>query len=262
MEILDETTHRVLTYIEAVTRQGASLTTGAVNAFAEDWNRKTTYKMTIAEQITIAAQMASGSFKQLSSEEAMSAFLTRLGWVTKSKDVVALTEVGRAVLREASSPQSAPTAESTLEIVIDPDNPFAYAQLMTKITSLEDCMIVDPYLDLDQLAVVAKFNTVSRILTGSKDLEAKKAAFGLILEAAQHLEIRTAAKGILHDRFAIPKDGSVYVLGSSLNSIATRFGVVTTLEKASSALIRDQYQKLWDEATAMDRVPVGAKKGS
>lgn len=116
---------------------------------------------------------------------------------------------------------------------------------MAKITSLGDCLIVDPYLDEQQLLTPAGFPNVTRILTGDKNLKAKGPVFGLVLQAAPHLEIRTVKQGELHDRFAIPAEGSVYMLGSSLNSIAKRFGVATTLEESSSRLISDNYETTW-----------------
>lgn len=116
---------------------------------------------------------------------------------------------------------------------------------MAKITSLGDCLIVDPYLDEQQLLTLASFTNVTRILTGDKHLKAKGPVFGLVLQAAPHLEVRTVKQGDLHDRFAIPAHGSVYMLGSSLNAIAKRFGVATTLEVSSSRLISENYETTW-----------------
>jgi hypothetical protein len=185
--------------------------------------------------------------------ETMTAYLLRLGWIKQDVNVFTPTNLGLAILREANSPLPNSDVGSTLEIVIDPSNPFAYAQLMAKITSLGDCLIVDPYLDEQQLLTLAGFTNVTRILTGDKNRKANGPVFGLVLQAAPHLEVRTVKQGELHDRFAIPAHGSVYVLGSSLNSIAKRFGVVTTLEESSSRLISDNYKTTWGRGQAIPR---------
>lgn len=263
MEIIGESSHRILAYIEAMNRQGCPLTRAQVDAYAEGWAPTRTITGPSAYRLYLEDL---GSMEQDTVTEAMTAYLLRLGWINlKDVNVVTPTRLGLAVLREANSPQPASDAGSTLEIVIDPSNPFAYAQLMAKITSLGDCLIVDPYLDEQQLLTLAGFTNVTRILTGDKNLKAKGPVFGLVLHAAPHLEVRTVQQGELHDRFAIPAHGSVYMLGSSLNSIAKRFGVATTLEETSSRLISDNYETIWGRGQAIPprqfQAPSPASKG-
>lgn len=251
MEIVGESVHRVLAYIEAMNRQGCPPTRAQVDAYAEGWKPITTITGMSAYRLSLEDL---NSMDTDTVTEAMASYLLRLGWVRlEDVDFVTPTRIGLAVLREANSPQPASDAGSTLEVVIDPSNPFAYAQLMAKITSLGDCLIVDPYLDDQQLLTLAGFSNVTRILTGDKNLKAKGAGFGLVLQAAPHLEVRTVKQGELHDRFAIPAYGSVYMLGSSLNSIAKRFGVATTLEESSSRLISDNYKTIWGRGQAIPR---------
>lgn len=262
MEIVGESAHRVLAYMEAMNRQGCPLTRGQVDAYAEGWAPVRTITGASAFRLYLEDP---DSMEQDTVTETMTAFLLRLGWIKKDLNVFSPTRLGLAVLREANSPQPNSAAGSTLEIVIDPSNPFAYAQLMAKITSLGDCLIVDPYLDEQQLLTLAGFPNVTRILTGDKNLKAKGPVFGLVLQAAPHLEVRTVKQGELHDRFVVPAYGSVYMLGSSLNSIAKRFGVATTLEETSSRLISDNYETTWGRGQAIPRrqfqAPSPAPKG-
>lgn len=250
MEIVGDSAHRVLAYIEAMNRQGSPLTRGQVDAYAEGWAQIRTVTGASAFRLFLEDP---DSMEQDTVTETMTAFLLRLGWIKKDLNVFSPTRLGLAVLREANSPQPNSDAGSTLEVLIDPSNPFAYAQLMAKITSLGDCLVVDPYLDEQQLLTLAGFPNVTRILTGDKNLKAKGPVFGLVLQAAPHLEVRTVKQGELHDRFAIPAHGSVYMLGSSLNSIAKRFGVVTTLEEGSSRLISDNYESIWRRGQTITR---------
>ncbi|NKX56759.1 hypothetical protein [Arthrobacter mobilis] len=182
MEIVGESAHRVLAYIEAMNRQGCPLTGAQVDAYAQGWAPIRTITGLSAYRLYL------DDLKSMDLDtviEKMTAYLLRLGWIRQEKDsVVTPTRLGLAVLREANSPKPDSDAGSTLEVVIDPLNPFAYAQLMAKITSLGDCFIVDPYLDEQQLLTLAGFPNVTRILTGDKNLKAKGPVFALVLQAA------------------------------------------------------------------------------
>lgn len=247
MEIIGEPAHRVLAYIEAMKRQGSPVTVGLVEAYADGWSPVRTL-------VGFAGHRAFLDDADESVIERMASYLMRVGWAELGEDrTMVLTRLGLAVLREANSPHPGSDAESTLEVVIDPINPFAYAQLMSKIGSFERCMIVDPYLDQDQLLTLATFPTVTRILTSNKRSKNNKPVFAIVLGSAPHLELRMADEKALHDRIVIPSRGSALMLGSSLNSIARKFGVATPLEEASSRLIRDHYDGLWSGAAVVER---------
>jgi hypothetical protein len=259
MEIIGDTAHRMLAYVEAVNRQGYHLTVKEFEAYASGWEPSVTtvgtgseFGYTLANIQRVAAFALYGDARR--ETESMIDYLCRLMWLSRRAGRVEITPLGKAVLREANTPVPDSDAGSTVEVILDPTNPFAYAQLMAKISELEGCLIVDPYLDQEQLLVIATIQNVTRVLTGNKGLKAKGPVFGLLLDAAPHLEIRTLEQGKLHDRYALPESGSAHVLGSSLNSIARRFGVVTTLEPDSSKLIIDHYNELWSESVPIDRV--------
>lgn len=122
-------------------------------------------------------------------------------------------------------------------------------------------MIVDPYLDQDQLLTLATFPTVTRILTSNRNAKSRKPVFAIVPGSAPHLEVRMAAEKELHDRIVIPAEGGALMLGSSLNSITRRFSVGTTLEESSSRLIRAHYDSLWDQASTVEREHGRAESG-
>jgi len=255
MEIVGESVHRVLAYIEAMNRQGSPVTRDQVEAYADGWNP-------IQTLVGAAAFRAYIDDADDSVFERTASFLLRLGWAEVGEgQAMVLTRLGLAVLREANSPQPGSEGDSTLEVVIDPSNPFAYAQLMSKIGSFDDCMIVDPYLDQDQLLTLATFTTVTRILTSDKRSRTNLPVFALVLASAPHLELRVAEEKKLHDRIVIPSTGSALMLGSSLNAITRRFGVATPVEPESSRLIRNHYDEVWSEATPVERAGKQAESG-
>ena len=258
MEIIGESAHRILAYVEAVGRQGHSLSRKEFNAYAEQWNQKVT-EAGDGELARSLAILASGITSALYGSgrrqvESMFSYLSRVQWIAEVDESVRITALGKAVLREANTPVPDSDAASTLEVVIDPENPFAYAQLMAKIAGLGECMIVDPYLDPDQLLTLATFPSVTRILTSNYESKKKSPAFGVILASASasHLQLRMVDRKHLHDRIVMPSQGSALVLGSSLNSIARRFGVATPLEESSSRLILAKYDAIWAEATPIE----------
>ncbi|MEW1921925.1 hypothetical protein [Pseudarthrobacter oxydans] len=249
MEILTPPAHRALLYLEAVNRQGQKPSSEQLDAYAKDWKPRQRVEGGYAQIQAMMDNMTNMGGRTV--VEAMTDYLRRVGWLSVSKSGLTITELGKAVLREANTPLPDTDSGSTLEVVIDPDNPFAYAQLMSKITGFGTCMIVDPYLDVEQLMTLAEFHSVTRILTGDSKLSKIKPVYALLEDPAPHVEVRWMRAGSLHDRFMIPADGHVYMLGSSLNSIAKRFGVATTFEMSTSKLIAQQYEELWANATPL-----------
>lgn len=256
MEIIGESAHRMLAYVEAVRRQGHALTAEEFKAYASGWDQKVTstgdYASVVANFNRVAA-MALGTGRR--EVEPMLDYLARVRWITNYGGKVDITSLGKAVLREANTPLPDSEVGSTLEVIIDPKDPFAYAQLMSKIAGFEDCLVVDPYLELEQLQTLGTFQSVTRILTSNKDSRRKTPVFAMVLEAFPHLSVRMAEQKLLHDRIVMPSDGSALMLGSSLASITRRFGVATPLEATSSRLIRKHYDEIWAGAKAIDPAP-------
>lgn len=254
MEILGESVHRLLMYVEAVRRQGHAITRAEFEAYASGWQPKVTKSLDwsafqlLQEMDEATAESVLG---RRTIVEPMLDFMVRVGWVADTAGSIDITPLGRAVLREANAPLPQSDTGSTVEVVIDPSDPFAYAQLMSKITSFESCMIIDPYLDVEQLLTLANFHTVTRVLTGTTKLSKIAPVFMLLSEKVPQLVLRSLKQEELHDRFIIPTNGSVYMLGSSLNSIAKRFGVATTLEPTTSKLIAAHYDKMWAKAESV-----------
>lgn len=254
MDIVGESAHRLLMYVEAVQRQGHVLRKAEFEAYAGSWQPR------VAKPVDWASFRFLSEMDEETAEtvlgrrrvtESMLDFMVRVRWMTSRDGEVDITALGRAVLREANSPLPESDTGSTVEVVIDPNDPFAYAQLMSKIAGFESCMVIDPYLDVEQLLTLANFHTVTRILTGTSKLKQITPMFGLMAEKVPHLAVRSLRQTELHDRFIIPTQGNVYMLGSSLNSIAKRFGVATTLEASSSKLIAAHYDRLWAKAERM-----------
>lgn len=248
MEIVDEGTHRVLAYIETLNRQGVAPTTAQVNAFANNPRPKTSGSLAALGTLSAELDRIAGS-----STESPRDYLSRLGWVSVSNDRIELTKIGKALLKGLNSP-SLDSSADVVEIVLDPANPFAYAQALEALGSRGPSMLVEPYFRLKQLMSVAQLNNIGRVLLGtriSKNDEAVLATGLVALPAALRPRLRAAEN--LHDRYLIPAgDESVLMLGASLGGIGKKVSTVTTLGEVASKALRDAHERLWDRATAIE----------
>ncbi|MEO5661656.1 MAG: hypothetical protein ABIR39_00095, partial [Nocardioides sp.] len=118
---------------------------------------------------------------------------------------VELTVVGRALLKALNSPVLEETAADVFEIVLDPDNPFAYAQALGVLSATKHALLVEPYFRLEQLMDVADFENIERVMVGpglnKRDLDLLATGLAALSED-RSLEVRIAQS--LHDRYLIP----------------------------------------------------------
>jgi hypothetical protein len=259
VKIIDDLSHLVLAYIAAVERRGGKLSVAALNAYGTQPERIVFDEMHGVEAgrgLLVRAQVSSANDEPWVSDEPFDRLFARLHWIVVTEETVSLTELGKAVLQDANSPQ--PEAGSAIDVLIDPNNQFAYAQVMNKIGQIGECLVVDPYLNPETAVDLGQMLTVTRVLTGDRSISRLRGQFGLIMRARPDFEIRYVDQKILHDRYVIPRVGSVRVLGSSLNSIAQRQGVITPLESRGSQYISDAYEKMWGGASSLKNEVVDA----
>lgn len=175
-----------------------------------------------------------------------------MGWAyaATDSDEIRITTTGkafiRAALRDPGAADSAP-----LVVRIDPNDPVAYARVFAAIDALDDLMVVDPYLSERELLDLAGVPSVTRVLTGRKRKLDRSHVASLVADQAR-FELRFLADE-LHDRWLFPAKGDLRMLGSSLNSIDKRPGVIVPLsEPAAVKAIRSDYGGLWKKAKPID----------
>lgn len=249
VEIVNEETHRVLAYVDALNRHGVRPPRALVDEFAEAPEQKVRMDGGIrglAQLRMVAATFA----ERYVPDETFSEYLSRLGWIGEVSDAVELTAIGRALLKALNSPVLEEGTADVFEIVLDPDNPFAYVQALHGVSSVSDALLVEPYFRLQQLMDVAEFDNIVRVLVGSrlKTAEYELLATGLAsLPEDRIIEIRKASD--LHDRYLIPAvEGAVLMLGASLGGIGKNVSTMTTLGDLASQALRDAHERLWAEA--------------
>jgi hypothetical protein len=258
--IIDDLSRLVLTYIAAVENRGGKLSVEALNAYGSQPERiifNDMYAAQAGRGVLVAAQVSSESDEPWISDEAFDRFFSRLDWIEISDGAVHLTQLGKAVLEEANSANL--ESESAIEVLIDPSNQFAYAQVMNKIAQVGKSLVVDPYLNAETAIDLGQMETVRRVLTGDRNINKLRGRFGIIMRARPDFEIRYTEQKSLHDRYVISDAGAVTVLGSSLNSIAHRQGVITPLETVGSKFISEAYEELWRDASSLREVAESKK---
>lgn len=249
VEVVDERTHRVLAYLDALNRHGVRPPRVLVNEFAESPEQKFTSESVFSAAVQLRTVMSMFD-ERLVASETFCQYMARLGWVNDDVAAAELTPVGRALLKALNAPVLEEASADVFEVVLSPDNPFAYAQALNGLSSVEDALLVEPYFRLEQLMDVAAFDNVVRVLTGTrlKRSDYELLATGLAsLLPERRLEVRRTAD--LHDRYLIPAgDGAVLMLGASLGGIGKNVSTMTTLGQVASQALRDAHERLWRDA--------------
>lgn len=252
MKIIDDLSRLVLTYAAAVEKRGGKLSVEALNAYGTQPERivfNDMYGAQAGRGVLVDAQVSSETDEPWVSDEPFDRFFARLQWIDVSDGTVRLTLLGRAVLEDASSAEV--ENGTAIEVLIDPSNQFAYAQVMNKIAQVGESLVVDPYLNAETAIDLGQMDSVKRVLTGDRNIHKLRGRFGIIVRSRPDFEIRYTTQKSLHDRYVISGSGSVHVMGSSLNSIANRQGVITPLEALGSKFISEAYEELWRTASPL-----------
>lgn len=245
MDIVSEETHRVLAYLDALNRHGVRPDRQWIDEFAEEPDQLVE-RVGGLGSIRAATLIAMSLGERIVAQETFTDYMARLGWVTIDSRHIELSNMGRALLNALNAPAIEETAD-VFEIVLDPADPFAYAQALGLMSSVKNALLVEPYFRLDQLMDVAPFDNITRVLLGSrlKPREYDVLATGLAaLPSGRKLEIRKVRD--LHDRYLIPAEaGHVLMLGASLGGIGKKVSTMTTLGEVASRALREAHEELW-----------------
>ncbi|MFE6254556.1 hypothetical protein [Agromyces sp. NPDC057865] len=259
MSLIDEDLQLVLAYIAAANRAGADLSTDNLRAFADNPRPRPALSRTPFNQNAASfIQTLSQFVETIREAEHVVDYLTRVAWIDITAARVTLTPLGRAVLAAAERPIPADPSNEPLTVIIDPHDPLSYARIFDLMTAYGRGLLVDPYLSLDGLADLISISEVDRALTSDRNQRRRLDLLAHGLGAAQTPpEVRTVAAEQLHDRFFIPDDGPVFVLGSSLNTISKRPGVVTPVaDPNAGSAIRETYARIWNSSEPLRRRPM------
>lgn len=123
-------------------------------------------------------------------------------------------------------------------VTFDSKDPLVYWRF-SQVLSIEGRdMLVDPYFKAEYMNYIAKtkLNRILMMKDSGKDNKENRRRIALALGELQRHEyhfpeVRTVSKNNLHDRFLVDRDGTVYMFGTSINS----------LDQHTSSLLRYPY---------------------
>lgn len=241
MDVVSERAHRTLAYISLVNAGGQRPSRTSVEEFYGSATPRRTNVMT-------SLSMALTEYALGTTTESPVEYLARMEWVgIDRQDGVYLTPVGQALIRALDLAER--DAEPVLETVLDVDDPFAYARAILHLRTGSPALLVDPHLRLPQLIDLNAASNIERVLVGSKlsanDL-ADLARGARVISDARTFELRKATN--VHDRYLIPDNGSVRMLGGSLNTVGHAPIAICNLSDDLSAHVRQIYEQMWATA--------------
>jgi hypothetical protein len=264
--LVDDDTHRVLSYVAALTSSGYEPNSDEVEAFGRAPSRRgSSVRSTVFQTLWSDLVSSTALWGQVERKEAESwvDYLARLRWIEVRNGRIKLSRAGVALLMHLNSRLEGLEAERPL--VVTPDDPLAYPKVIGHIGQLDKVMLVDPYIDSLSLYLLGGEARVERILTGKKMGKGKlgelKATLGR-LDQGSRPEVRTSQT--LHDRFVLASD-SVWTIGSSLNGIGKSLTVITPIRGQEGDALRAKLEEQWDAAMLLqpnDLGPPNDGKGS
>lgn len=249
MEILTETQHRALAFIAAANAGGYGPSTEELTRWLS--NPTPRHSGGYMEQFRSAVHNLT-AFKSLGdvmgTRESTAEHLGHLRWVTDDLTSLRLTPLGQALLRSAEMDEaSQPTV-----LVLDSEDPLAYIQLLGVLSDVTGALLVDPYIDANELLDLMEYTSVERILTGDKD-QAKRTRVTALLAKTPAPSVEARYCSGLHDRMIVADDGRVWTIGASLNTVSKRKSstVLTPMPPEAAATLKSLAEKQWTTASPL-----------
>ncbi|MDQ3913808.1 MAG: hypothetical protein M3285_02750 [Actinomycetota bacterium] len=236
MKIADEDVHRALKYIAAMASAGYPLTEDELRTFLSNPVREN----------LLASMVATA---RLPMAMTLPDWLEQQGWTRRGAGfTVEITDLGRAVLRHLENEER--RVEGPIEVLLDPDDPFSYAQLIGELARIGPALLVDPFFKAAYMPDVVAHTKIDRVLASDKLTPADKAALAVGVKAVpeeRKLEIRLGPRA-LHDRCVIPTDGNAFFLGTSLTGVGKSLTVFGRFSSEVSSRLRELYEAQWADA--------------
>jgi hypothetical protein len=163
--------------------------------------------------------------------------------VKKTGGALVLTPLGDVLLQHAQTEES--DLERFLSVELESNDPLAGADVYLGIRSAGACLVVDPFLRAPQLLDLVRYTDAARVLRSPRAND----DLTLVLRGTPAGRIEVREIDGFHDRYIIPANGRVIMLGTSLGSVGERSAsVLVTLPEDLSQQVRSTNEKLWKKA--------------
>ena len=182
--------------------------------------------------------------------------MVRILWLHRSEDDrLKATSLGKAMLQSAES--EAMLIEDLTVMYLGADDPLAYPLLVGALADLESGLLIDPYLRVEQVDTLYQQTRIDRLLVGSGDRHRKdNAAIATYLKRRNgddRVEVRESYQ--LHDRVLIEPNGSVSILGTSMNAVGRKATILMGVPDVAAQQLNAHYEELWAQADVLYPLP-------
>ncbi|HTN99800.1 MAG TPA: hypothetical protein VL068_03905 [Microthrixaceae bacterium] len=247
MDLLDEESHRLLLWAVRLFEVGITPTSVELARLAEP-------RHPVAAEITTALIGRTVDFSESSIDS-----LLRRGLVDDfGDDSIGPTDLGRAVVNALGiHPEDVPLFE-ILDADLRSSDPLIFARVVSRISSLNRPMIVDPYCRRAELEYLTHHTDVTRVLVSDRladnEMEEIVDFVSSIVGRRNKLRVRVAPAIAIHDRHVIDGERVLQVAGL-VQSDGVGATVITEPVDLGTA-VQAYYKRVWkDSAKLVDYRP-------
>jgi hypothetical protein len=264
--------HRALLYVQKLNSVGLSPSARDVDVFAvSDGPRAAQYESAFTAGISSALLTLTRGTK-VADGEAVTGWLLRMGWLDVTDDSrLNVSDLGAALLEalRRSPVEWSLEREGAAAVVLEPDDPFVYAEVTRLISEAGAALLVDPYFKADMLEWLLNATQVSRLLlsrVGGQSIEVEQVSLALHglrkSPITGRVEIRSTDSGKLHDRCIVKPDGGVILLGTSLTGVGRHLSTFVPMPAPAASAMRREIGKIWTNSDPVTAKPIRRAEGA
>lgn len=178
--------------------------------------------------------------------------MLRIGWLNRATDDrLKVTDIGRAMLQTAEN--EATLIEDLTVMYLGADDPLSYPLLVGTLAVAEAGLLVDPFLKVEQVVDLHQHTRINRLLVGSGERHRRDnvAISRYLQDRNDDDQVEVRMSGQLHDRVFIEPNGSLSMLGTSMNGVGRKATVLMSVPDVAAQPLTAHYETLWDEAEVL-----------
>ena len=258
-DVLAAHLQRVLLYVRLANDGGYYPTASEVDQYAI---RSEPGPPTPQSLVTSAVAALAGSWYVTQGDPVVD-YMKRVAWLqVHDSGGLRLTPLGTALVQGLEAEAHAQPEDRA--VILRPDDPARYEVLIRTLASAKAGLLADPYLRAHVLELLADGTSLTRLLLSNAVPREEPTLFALGLwrlganDQRRQLDVRVSSDQRFHDRYLLHEDGSLDLIGASVNSMDKRITAVVPLSTSIQRPLIDLLETLWQEATPIQpRDPAG-----
>jgi hypothetical protein len=190
--------------------------------------------------------------------EAVASYMRAVNWVRPHESGgLQLTRLGAALVRGLGVEGVRPPVQDRA-VILRNDDPARYEVLVRALAHAKGGLLADPYLREDMLDLLADGTSLRRLMLSKRVPKEDRTLIALRLcriaasDPERQLEVRASTDERFHDRYLLHEDGSLDLIGASVNSMDTRITAVVPLSASAQQPLRNLVEFLWRDAQRIE----------